>query len=122
MDTVDRIFALLSESRLDQKEFAKRIGVIPQTITDWKNRKSASYTKHLLRIAAVLGTTPNYLLTGQEPKNRRMPAARLSAAQAELLGKFARLTPEEQREVLAIIDYKLSQKTPHSSGQAQEAT
>lgn len=70
MGIAERIFLLLAEMSMEQKEFAKKIGVIPQTITDWKNGKSKSYTKYLPQIADALGTTTEYLLTGTGPKKK----------------------------------------------------
>lgn len=68
MDTRERIFELIAKSGLEQKTFASQIGVIPQTVTDWKNQKSKSYTKYIPKIAEALGTTTEYLLTGEGPK------------------------------------------------------
>ncbi|WP_312942959.1 helix-turn-helix transcriptional regulator [Oscillibacter sp.] len=75
MDCPDRIFDLLSDLDIEQKSFAKSIGVIPQTITDWKNGKSKSYTKYIPQIAEILNTTTEYLLTGEGPKVKAPPSA-----------------------------------------------
>ena len=40
----NRIFALLDEKGISQKEFAKMLGVSSQTVTDWKKGKSRSYS------------------------------------------------------------------------------
>ena len=37
----------------------------------WRNRKSTSYQRRLPEIAEVLGTTTEYLLTGNGPKHKR---------------------------------------------------
>lgn len=60
----DRIFQLLDEQKISQKEFAKMIQVSPQTITDWKKRKSQSFASMTGRIAEVLSTTPIWLFSG----------------------------------------------------------
>lgn len=70
MDTVKLIFTMLAESSMEQKEFASMVGVVPQTVTDWKNGKSKSYTKYITKIAEVLNTTTEYLLTGDGPKTK----------------------------------------------------
>jgi len=130
LDIVDRLFALVDTKYSQQQQFAADIGVHPTRVSEWRKRKSASYVKRLEIISKVLDTTPQYLLSGELPdKKASSPVpepgsishAGLSATQAELLGKFARLTPAEQREVLAFIDFKLSQRPPLSSGQGQEA-
>lgn len=61
----DRIFALLKDSNLSQKEFADILQVSPQTITDWKKGKSNSFTGKIGPICAALHTTVSWLLTGE---------------------------------------------------------
>ena len=65
MDIVDRIFELVDKQYPEQRDFASRIGVVPSVVSAWRGRKSASYNKRLPEIADILGTTPEYLLTGQ---------------------------------------------------------
>ena len=83
MGPVERIFALVKENGVEQKAFAAAIGVSEDTISNWKHGKSASYSKHIDKIATVLGTTVDYLLIGSKPE----PAAAgdLSAEDAEIL-------------------------------------
>lgn len=81
MDTVDRIFELIDQKYEEQKKFAADLNVTPSVVSEWRRRKSASYSKHIDKIAAVLGTTVEYLLTGASA-----PApAGLSAEDAEIL-------------------------------------
>lgn len=65
MDTRDRIFDLLDRRKMEQKTFAAEIGVKESVVTDWRRRKSNSYTRYLVQIAQVLGVTSEYLLTGK---------------------------------------------------------
>ncbi len=69
MDTVERIFLLVDKKYDEQKVFAEEIGVPPQRVSEWRNRKSMSYQKKLPQIAKVLGTTVEYLLTGSAEKS-----------------------------------------------------
>lgn len=121
MDTISRIFELLSLHHMEQKELASQIGIMPQTVTDWKNGKSKSYTKYIPQIATILGTTTEYLLTGEGPKKR---GARLAASdsgtvsEASLKAAFFEggedLTQEEMDELWEdakdYIQYKLDQR------------
>ena len=66
MDTVDRIFFLLDKTDMEQQAFAAQVGVSDDTASNWRRRKSASYSKYLSKIAAVLNTSVEYLLTGEE--------------------------------------------------------
>ncbi len=71
---VERILEAISSLGIDQKSFAQMIGVRPQAITDWKNGKTVSYKRHIEKIAEALGTTTEYLLTGEGPKKKPAPA------------------------------------------------
>ena len=70
MDAVDRIFELVGEKFKEQKEFAAAIGINDKTVSAWRTRRAKSYTKYLPKIAEALGTTTEYLLTGEGPKKR----------------------------------------------------
>lgn len=107
MDIVDRIFELVDEQYPEQRNFASRIGVVPSVVSAWRSRKSASYNKRLPEIAAALGTTPEYLLTGQESPTP--PAA--DPAMAELVSAFERLTPEQRAKVIGYMEGLISQKS-----------
>ena len=77
MDTVDRLFDLVDQKFKEQRDFAAVLGVDPTLPSRWRNRKSQSYQKYLPKIAEALGTTTEYLLTGEGPKKRgtRPPAS-----------------------------------------------
>ena len=99
MDTVNRIFDLLKQQKMDQKKFAERIGVRPQAITEWKKGVTSSYTKRLPQIAEVLNTTVEYLVNGH--KDVKSPDATSDVetpSENELI--FRSLPPERQEEVL----------------------
>ena len=66
MDTMERIFYLLSEKKMEQKEFAAKIGVSKNVVSTWRTGRTKSYSRHLSKIAEVLGVAPDYLLTGDE--------------------------------------------------------
>ena len=105
MDITERIFLLLSDAKIEQKAFAKEIGVSPQTITDWKNGKSKSYTKFLPQIAEALNTTTEYLLFG----NEKQPATREGDGPSENEILFSKLPPDLQEEALRYMRYLAAQ-------------
>lgn len=104
VDTVDRIFEILDSLPMEQQEFARLVGVSDDTASDWRRRRSASYTKRLAKIAEVLGTSAEYLLTGKEKE----PAP---ASAPDFWVKFNSLTPEGQKEVIAFIEFKRGQES-----------
>lgn len=73
MDTVDRIFYLVDAKYNEQKDFAFDLGVTASIVSEWRRRRSASYTKHIYSIAKLLDTTPEYLLTGTPDKKSPSP-------------------------------------------------
>lgn len=81
MDTVDRIFELVDQKYKEQRFFAAALGTTPSMVSQWRKRKSASYQKHLSKIAELLDTTVEYLLTGA---SAAAPSG-LSAEDAEIL-------------------------------------
>ena len=99
MDIVDRIFELVEKQFKEQRDFAAAIGVGQSTVSEWRNRKSTSYSKRLPQIAALLGTSAEYLLTGQESA----PAAG-DPEVAQALAVFGDLTPEERAKVFGFME------------------
>lgn len=98
MDIVDRIFELANKKYQEQRDFAHALNIAPQRVSEWRRRKSESYMKRLPQIADVLGTSVEYLLTGDEKKPADQPA---NGREAEFVQLFGRLTPEQQSLVLA---------------------
>ena len=76
MGLSERIFELADQKFNEQRLFAAAVGVTPSMVSEWRRGKSASYNKHLKKIAEVLGTTTEYLLTGSQssPVNRDLSA------------------------------------------------
>ncbi len=113
MDTVDRIFDLLDKMPIEQQEFAKLVGVSDDTASNWRRRKSASYSKYLSKIADVLGTTVEYLLTGKKEKPAPAPKSEDELVNAIILGRdgkavkrtYTKEQMEALRKVLDVMPY-----------------
>ena len=121
MDAVDRIFELVGEKFKEQKEFASALRVNDKTASAWRTRRAKSYTKYLPQIAEALGTTTEYLLTGEGPQKRGpRPVVSDSDTVSEDTIKAAffeggqDLTPAEMDELWEdakdYIQYKLDQR------------
>ena len=106
LDTVDRIFALLDSTTMEQQEFAALVGVSDDTASNWRRRKSGSYAKKIAKIAEVLNTTPEYLLTGQE-KQPDVTDDPMWVAAKEL---FVQLSQREQLEYIADMAKRVGRK------------
>ena len=99
MDTRDRIFKLLDAKKIEQKAFAAQVGVSEGTVSNWRRGVSSSYTRYLVKIAQVLGTTTADLL-GEAQKNSPLPE------EGGLLADYDALTARNQekvREYLALL-------------------
>lgn len=62
----ERIFELLKEKGMSQKEFSERTGISPSTISDWKRKKTNPASDKIMLICDVLNITPYELLSGVE--------------------------------------------------------
>lgn len=67
----DRIFELLKEQKMSQKEFAQRTGIAESSISDWKKKRTNPVSDKILIISEVLGVSPYYLLSGAENGGNR---------------------------------------------------
>ncbi|MBQ6589327.1 MAG: helix-turn-helix transcriptional regulator [Butyrivibrio sp.] len=66
-----RIFHLLEEKHMTQKEFSNKTGIATTTISDWRKKNTNPGSDKVMVICAALGVTPEYLLSGvTEDSNR----------------------------------------------------
>ena len=59
-----KIFYLLSQKNMTQKEFSDRTGISTTTISDWKKKNTNPGSEKIMSICAALDVTPEYLLSG----------------------------------------------------------
>ena len=62
----DRIFEILKERDMSQKEFSEKTGIAESTISDWKRKKTNPVSDKILIISETLGVTPYEILSGAE--------------------------------------------------------
>ena len=83
---------------LTQTQLGKLAGVSQATISDHENDVAKKpRADELMRIAAALGTTPEYLISGTGPENLRDA----SSDESDLLAAFAKLTPSGRAALVA---------------------
>ena len=66
MDLASRIRSLRKKAQLTQAQLAEALSVSEQSVSKWENAQSAPDISLLPRIAKLLNTSNDYLLTGQE--------------------------------------------------------
>lgn len=65
-NTLNRIFTLVSESGMTDKQFAESLGINPKTISVWRRGTIKSYLKYIDKIAEMFSVSSDYLL-GKSP-------------------------------------------------------
>lgn len=59
----EKIFILLQQKGMSQKEFAQKTGISQSTISDWKRKKTNPSVNKILKICQVLQISPYELLS-----------------------------------------------------------
>ncbi len=100
MNAAARLFALVDSKFPEQKDFAAQLGITPSIVSEWRRGKSESFTKqkYIGKIAEVLHTTTEYILTGQEEKSPPPEGGGLTQEFARI---FDQLSPQAQNEIIA---------------------
>ena len=118
---VDRIFALTKENGMEQKKLAEILGITDKKVSAWKTGRSKTYRDQIEKIAEVLGTTTEYLLTGNGPKYKTAPADVSNSdtqSEGQLMAAFFEGGKDLSEEEMAVlwqdakdyIQWKLSQR------------
>ncbi len=69
MSINERLFSILEERHISQKDFASAIGTNSRNISSWRTRGSDPPAELICKIADFFGVSVEWLLTGEE-KNR----------------------------------------------------
>jgi transcriptional regulator with XRE-family HTH domain len=89
MTISEKIFELLRDRGMTQKEFAQATGIAESSISDWKRKKTNPVSEKILIICEVLGVTPYELLSGTEGEGKRsMPSDYLVLDKSTEIGQF----------------------------------
>ena len=64
MTVGQRVFELLKQRGMTQKEFSEKTGLATTTISDWRKKNTNPGSDKILLICAALEVTPEYLLSG----------------------------------------------------------
>lgn len=118
MDEVERIFELVDRKYKEQKDFAHDVGVTPSIVSEWRRRKSASFTKRLPQIATILGVSTNYLLTGEkkEPGATNGTELVLTQEEARFIGYLRQMTPDQRKALDEKMEFLISMQVSPPAG------
>jgi len=97
MSVGKRIKELRRGKLMTQQELSKSSGVAQATISEYENDVTTEHRAIvLMKIAAALETTPDYLLTGKGEKDLN----NVRFLKSELINIIDQLTPEAQAAIL----------------------
>jgi transcriptional regulator with XRE-family HTH domain len=89
MTISEKIFEILRERGMTQKEFAEATGIAQSSISDWKRKKTNPVSEKILIICEVLDVTPYELLSGTEGEGKRsQPSEYMIIDRSTEIGQF----------------------------------
>ena len=105
MTVGQRIFELLKQKGMTQKEFSERTGIATTTISDWRKKNTNPGSDKILLICAALEVTPEYLLSGvsEDSDRGRCRDYAVIASNTEernLLETFGKMDFEDRKRLL----------------------
>ena len=108
----ERIFALLQEKGMSQKEFSVLTGISQSTISDWKRKKTNPAADKIMLICSVLAVSPYELLSGVENENDKQLSYVIVDKQSEeylFLEQFRQCDSQQKSRILGYMQ-ALSEK------------
>ena len=106
MTVGQRIFELLKQRNMTQKEFSERTGIATTTISDWRKKNTNPSSDKILLICAALEVTPEYLLSGvsedsDRGRNKEYIVIPNNTEERLLIEVFGQMDFEERKQLLA---------------------
>ena len=74
MTISEKIFALLEQKELSQKEFSEKTEISQSTISDWKRKRTNPSSDKILKICEVLQVSPYELLAEDDSVSSEITA------------------------------------------------
>lgn len=108
MTISEKIFKILDENRMTQKEFSNRTGIPQSTISDWRKKNTNPASDKILIICEVLGITPYELLSGVKEEGKRSNAVQYQVIvdgteESNLLEMYDSLERDAKNRVLGYL-------------------
>lgn len=105
----ERIFKILSDKKMTQREFASQVGIATSTVSEWKKKKTNPNVDKIMDICAVLEITPEQLLTGKGIDDEEEEASnnheRLITPQEKiLLDDYHNMQEAQKKRLLAYVE------------------
>ena len=101
----EKIFLILEQKRMSQKDFAERTGISQSTISDWKRKRTNPSADKILKICEVLQVTPYELLaedmSGTGGGSSQLPP--VNQEEAALLVSYRGLDQRQKQRVIGYL-------------------
>ena len=103
----EKIFELIKEKGMSQKDFALATGISQSTISDWKTKRTNPAADKIMVICDVLGVTPEQLLTSGEQFKSYAPSKKdmtvVSKDKQVIIERVQAMDDEQAARVLAYM-------------------
>ncbi len=103
MQVWEKIFEVLKEKGMSQREFSRRTGIPPTTVSDWKGKKVNPNAEKIMAICHALEITPYELLEDDSD----VMIIRKGSAEHDILMTYQSLG---QRDQEVLMEYLLKLK------------
>jgi transcriptional regulator with XRE-family HTH domain len=105
----ERIFKLLSDKKMTQREFASQVGIATSTVSEWKKKKTNPNVEKIMDICAVLEVTPEQLLTGKGIDDEEEVSANnherlITPQEKSLLDDYHNMQETQKKRLLAYVE------------------
>lgn len=103
---IDRALRLAKQRRqLNQSQFAKKMGVLPQHVTNWKRRGPDMPPEHYVNAADVIGCTVDELLGRIQ---YRLNAKEFVGVAESWIAEYQGLPEEQRGEIQEIVEDRIN--------------
>ena len=107
MNISGKIFELIKEKKMTQKEFGKRTGIPQSTISDWKSKKLNPASDKILIICDVLEVSPYELLGAAQSDKYEIPDHVIVQKDTEeylLIERYRKLKKDQRERLLGYME------------------
>ncbi len=103
----ERIFKIMKEKGMSQKEFAGKTGISQSTISDWKRKKTNPAADKIIIICETFDMSADELLTGTKNYSRPLNDYEMLSTKSEeyeMLQAFRNLNEVAKNRLLGYLD------------------
>lgn len=107
MSISEKIFELIKEKGMTQKEFGRRTGIPQSTISDWKSKKLNPASDKILIICDVLDISPYELLGGTQSSKYVIPdhvIVQKDTEEYHLIERYRKLGKDQRERLLGYME------------------